>query len=133
VPREDLEEVLKNMRRVSLAQISYDKSALGSEFLQLTESLFNAKSEVEVIVKAQRSLSIKEIAMDIFRKLNTGKNKKMIRNLRIEGKSEHDSPIVINTSLVQKKESIDCEVDPVTGTIVSTDMFRKMRVFASED
>ena len=101
IARDDFQEILQGMDRVLCAEIFIDKSVLGSEVLNFSNSSEHVKENILLTIKAERKKSIKETLYDIIDKYNNTQSK--IRRIRITGKNTNGNASIIDTDFIVKK------------------------------
>lgn len=123
--------ILRSMRRVSVAEVYYDKSILGGKYLNLSDRAIGIKNSIMVSIKPAWGESVKEVAIDAFNKFNRADKKNPIQKIRIEGKNEMDGDVILNTDFIEKRETIDVEYNLNTGETSTRDTFRKLIALAN--
>mgnify|MGYP001152184424 FL=1 len=123
IPRDDFEEVLNNMQRVTCASIYVQKQILGSEALNFSDTTYDAKEDIIIEVKAKRGLSLKTMMYDLLAKFNGGQT---IQRIKVTGKLPNNSEAIIDTSFIIKKEYIDAQRNEDTGEYNTDYMFSQL-------
>ena len=116
--KDNIDEELSNLTQVKSTDVYVDKQILGSEALNFSERLTTVQEQIIISVKATRSNSIKEVALDLLANFNGGN--RSVKKIRIKGKNETNNDVTIDTSFIEKQEIIDAQVDPDTGEVNST-------------
>ena len=111
--KDNIDEELSNLTQVKSTDVYVDKQILGSEALNFSERLTTVQEQIIISVKATRSNSIKEVALDLLANFNGGN--RSVKKIRIKGKNETNNDVTIDTSFIEKQEIIDAQVDPDTG------------------
>lgn len=131
IAKDNFIEILRSLNRVSVADVYYDKSILGGQYLNLSDRTVGIRSSVVLSIKPNWGESAKELAIDAFNKFNgaTKDGKSKVQKIRIEGKNEFNGDVILDTDFIEKRETVDIEYDGKTGEIVSKDAFRKLLAF----
>lgn len=130
IARDDFQEILQGMDRVLCAEIFIDKSVLGSEVLNFSNSAEQVKENILLTIKAERKKSIKETLYDIINKYNSAQSK--IRRIRITGKNTNGNASIIDTDFIVKKEFIEVQQDSDTGEYISANVFSQLLALSNE-
>jgi hypothetical protein len=130
IARDDFQEILQGMDRVLCAEIFIDKSVLGSEVLNFSNSAEQVKENILLTIKAERKKSIKETLYDIIDKYNSAQSK--IRRIRITGKNTNGNASIIDTDFIVKKEFIEVQQDSDTGEYISANVFSQLLALSNE-
>lgn len=130
IARDDFQEILRGMDRVLCAEIFIDKSVLGSEVLNFSNTSEQVKENIMLTIKAERKKSIKNTLYDIIDKYNGAQSK--IRRIRITGKNTAGNASIIDTDFIVKKEFIEVQQDPDTGEYISSNVFSQLLVLSNE-
>lgn len=130
IARDDFEEVLEGMDRVVCAEVFVDKSILGSEVLNFSNSSEQVKNDIMLTLKAERKKSIKDTLYEIIDKYNGAQSK--IRRIRITGKSTNGNASIIDTDFIIKKEFIEVQQDSDTGEYISANVFSQLLSLSNE-
>lgn len=131
IAKNNFMEILRNMRRVSIAEVYYDKSILGSEYLDLSQRSIGVKNSVVVSIKPSWGESLKELAADAFNKFNRARASNPIQKVRVQGTNDLGGEVVLNTDFIEKRETIDVDFDLTTGETNTRDTFRKLIALAN--
>lgn len=130
VPFEGFIEHLNDFSRITVGSIYVDKAKIGSEHLRYSElDLQSVKDEVELTFKSHRGDSIKK---DLVRNLYKKFDKQEIRRLRIEGKSQDNADIKLDTNSLAFLRKIDVKLLEDTGLVDSNDIFDHLTGIISE-
>ena len=130
IARDDFQEVLQGMDRVLCAEVFVDKSVLGSEVLNFSNSSEQVKENVLLTIKAERKKSIKDTLYDIVNKFNGAHSQ--IRRIRVRGKNMNGNASVIDTDFIVKKEFIEVQQDSDTGEYNSANVFSQLLALSNE-
>lgn len=130
IARDDFQEILQGMDRVLCAEIFIDKSVLGSDVLNFSNSAEQVKENILLTIKAERKKSIKETLYDIIDKYNSAQSK--IRRIRITGKNTNGNASIIDTDFIVKKEFIEVQQDSDTGEYISANVFSQLLALSNE-
>lgn len=130
IARDDFQEILQGMDRVLCAEIFIDKSVLGSEVLNFSNSAEQVKENILLTIKAERKKSIKETLYDIIDKYNSAQSK--IRRIRITGKNTNGNASIIDTDFIVKKEFIEVQQDSDTGEYIYANVFSQLLALSNE-
>ena len=130
IARDDFQEILQGMDRVLCAEIFIDKSVLGTEVLNFSNSSEQVKENILLTIKAERKKSIKETLYDIIDKYNSAQSK--IRRIRITGKNTNGNASIIDTDFIVKKEFIEVQQDSDTGEYISANVFSQLLALSNE-
>ena len=130
IARDDFQEILQGMDRVLCAEIFIDKSVLGSEVLNFSNSAEQVKENILLTIKAERKKSIKETLYDIIDKYNSAQSK--IRRIRVTGKNTNGNASIIDTDFIVKKEFIEVQQDSDTGEYISANVFSQLLALSNE-
>ncbi len=124
-----LQEV-KGLERIIEGELYVNKSILGGEALNYSERTENVKEDLKLIVKAKRSMSIVNMIIDTFNKLNSGKVS-TINRIRVRGKDDHANEVLIDSELIAKMQFVNSEINIETGEVNSASIFESMDIIAS--
>ncbi len=126
VASEDFESALNNkISRLSLGEIYVDKQLLGRDSLNFSNRIDTVKDDIILQIKPQRGESIKDLIVDIFKKLDTEQS--IIKRIRIKGKSEDGSECVADTLVsLTKRQSVIIQKEEDTGAIKTSNIFSQM-------
>lgn len=131
MPRDDFEEVLGSMNRVTCASIFIDKSILGSEMLNYTEPSETMQADVILQIKANRKKSILDSLYHIVDKYNG--NSSNIRRIRVIGKTgSNNNETIIDTGFIIKKEYVEVVQNSDTGEFSSVEMFQAIKELSNQ-
>mgnify|MGYP005896945499 CR=1 FL=1 len=130
IARDDFQEILQGMDRVLCAEIFVNKSVLGSEVLNFSNSSEQVKENVLLTIKAERNRSIKNTLYDIVDKFNGVQS--IIRRIRIIGKNTNGNESIIDTNFIVKKEFIEVQQDSDTGEYISSNVFSQLLALSNE-
>lgn len=129
--RTDFREHLNRLARVNLAKVYITKSVLGRDTLNLTNRTASVKSDIIIDIKAKRLESIRESAIDVFNKINTGRNSP-VKRILVEGKDDSNHKVVLDSLDFYKKETVNLETNVLTGVVISQNAFTTLRRFFTE-
>lgn len=130
IPRDDFEDVLRDMDRVICAEVFVDKSILGTDILNFSNPSEQIQQNLVLTVKAERKKSIKEHIYDLIDKLNGAQSQ--IRRIRVVGKSANGNSNIIDTDFIIKKEFIEVQQDSDTGEYNTADMFCQLITLSND-
>lgn len=130
IPREDFREVLDNMSRVACAEIFTEKSILGSDALNFSNSTDEVQENLILTVKAEKKKSIKAFVYNVVSLLNGGGSE--IKRIRVKGKLPNNNDSIIDTSLIIKREYVEVEQDEDTGEFFTQNMFNQLKLLSND-
>lgn len=130
IPREDFREVLDSMNRVVCAEIFTEKSILGSDALNFSNSTEEVQENLVLTVKAEKKKSIKSFVYNVVSLLNGGGSE--IKRIRVKGKLPNNNDSIIDTSLIIKKEYIEVEQNEDTGEFSTQNMFNQLKLLSND-
>jgi hypothetical protein len=122
--KDDFLEELNGLERVVSAEIYVDKQLLGSETLNFSERINPVKHEVVLSVKALNRDNIVDFARDLYGKFTGGRQE--IRRIRLKGKSEDNSVVILNTDRIERQEYVHPGIDGNTGEIITDELLEAM-------
>lgn len=119
---------LDNLLKISKITLTRDIQYSGTEFLNFNANPqnFNDMDKEVITYTAKRSKNIKMIVRNIFLGLNEN-----ISNVRIEGGDEFGKKI-LNLSELRKTASFNMDIDPITHTVNSDIILRKLKEYISD-
>lgn len=130
MPRDDFEEALDNMNRVTCASIFIDKNILGSAMLNFTEPSETMQTDVILQIKANRRKSILDSLYHLVDKYNG--NSSNIRRIRVVGRSGNNIETIIDTGFIIKKEYVEVTQNSDTGEFSSFEMFQAIKELSNQ-
>lgn len=131
IAKDNFLNILRNMERVSVAEVYYDKSILGGQYLNISNRTLGIRNSVVVSVKPLWGDSLKEFAIDAFNKFNGARQQNPIQKLHVEGKNQLGGDVILNTDFIEKRDTIDVEYNLNTGETNTRDTFRKLIALAN--
>jgi hypothetical protein len=117
---DDFLKVIRTLKRTRVAEIYFDKSFLGSSGLKYSDRTTPLKRDLMLTAKAEKDESITETAIDIFNKINDAGSG--ISKVRIYGNDKNNSPVMLDTSFIEKAEYLKVDINPTTGEVNTTEM-----------
>ena len=130
IPRDDFNEVLENMQRVTCAELYIDKQILGSDTLNFSDRIESVQEDVIISLKTEKKKSIKQVVNDILSKAAGVKSK--IKRIRVKGKMSDSSESIIDTDFIIKKEYIEAQQNDETGEYDTEYMFSQLESLANK-
>lgn len=132
--KDDFKEQIKRMNRVRTATVYYDKKILGNNYLNFSNRTSSIQRNLEITIKAEKSMDIKEPLLDIANKFASKENKKngSISKVRIAGKDENGTPTIIDTSFIERVDSTSISLNPTTGQIETTEAYSNLLAFIKQ-
>ena len=122
--RSDFREALDEMCRVSVATLTVDKAIVGSNALNYSNQIEEAQEDIQLTIKAKRSVSIKNLIYGALNRLNSGDMP--IKRMRIHGKLDNDNDCIIDTDKFAKKEYVEVQQNADTGEYDTRHMFLQL-------
>ncbi|MGZ3756672.1 MAG: hypothetical protein ACXVAY_04440 [Mucilaginibacter sp.] len=119
VGRDNFLEILSDMKRVRTAEIFLDKSLLGNKFLNFSNRIIPLQNNLILTATAEAAESIKEAAIDIF---NASNKDNSVSRVRIKGIDTKGTSITLDTTFIEKVDSLKINLNPTTGEIETTEM-----------
>lgn len=129
--RTDFLAEIKLMKRVKLAKIYFDKKLLGTSCLNFSNRTTSLQRELELTVKANKLENISETAIDFYNSFSNISNDS-ISKVRIEGKDKNGTEVALDTSFMEKLDSIDIAVNPSTGEVETTEIITALKAFTKD-
>ena len=126
----DFLKTIKALKRTRLAEVYFNKSLLGSAGLKYSNRTTPLKRDLMLTATAEKGDSITETAIDFFNKLNDAGSG--ISKVRIYGNDKHNSPVMLDTSFMEKTEYLNPSVNPVTGEINTTEILTGLEVLLKD-
>lgn len=129
--KDDFKEQIKKMNRVRVATIYYDKKLLGNDYLNFSNRTSSIQRDIEITIKAEKSMDIKEPLLDIANRFSSKENQqnRSISKVRIAGKDENGTPTIIDTSFIEKVDSANISLNPTTGQVETTEAYSNLLAF----
>jgi len=121
---DDFIEKLRSLSNVKVCEIYFDKTQLGSEFLNNVPIDRSTRDSVELILKSHVRRSIRKSMVE--RIYNITGDGQIIDRIRVEGNQRDDAKIKLDSDSFKLIKFIDVEVDDDTGIVNSIDMFSKL-------
>lgn len=119
IGRDDFLKTLNNLKRVQTAEIFFNKSLLGSKFLNFSNRTFSVQNDLILTAKAESRNSIKETAIDFF---NTSKSNQSVSKVRIYGTDNNGATIWLDTTFMEKTDSLNLSLNEMTGEVQTTEI-----------
>lgn len=129
IPRDDFNEVLENMQRVTFAEVFIDKQILGGDALNFSDRIETVQEDIVISLKPEKKKSIKQVVDDIISKATGVKS--IIKRIRVKGKMSDSSESIIDTDFIVKKEYIDAQQSEETGEYNTQYMFSQLEQLAN--
>lgn len=124
IPSEDFLLMLKDSKRITVAELFVEKQVIGSDYLNLMELDDNSQEDIVMSIKANRSQSlVKEQIQKAFKKI--GSSGSIIKRVRIRGKNDKNMDIILDSLNGKKIEQITVDLLS-NGTVDTTAIFKKM-------
>ncbi len=122
---------VKKMQRIRVATVYYDKKILGNNYLNFSNRTSAIQRNIEITFKAEKAMDIKEPLIDIANAFSSTENKKSgdIAKVRIEGKDEHGTPTVIDTSFIERVDSANVALNKITGQVETMEAYSNLKAF----
>lgn len=124
IPKGEFLAELKKLSRAIRLEVFLNKQLLGSEFLKYANKTEEVKDEIILTIKAQRMMSLKELAKQFFNEF--GVRKAEIKKIRVIGISEEGNKVLLDTDIIKKVEYIETELERSTGVVRSNELFYKL-------
>ena len=120
---------LEKLKRATSIDVFFNKSLLGSRALQFSERTSTIQDQIKLTLRAERNKSAKEVGIDIFNRLNRQKksNAQEVSKIRIYGKNENNEDTFIDTTFMEKLESIKVSINESTGQVQTMEMYRFLK------
>ncbi|WP_439695081.1 hypothetical protein ACFGVS_18400 [Mucilaginibacter sp. AW1-7] len=129
--RPDFLAEIKSMKRIKLAKIYFDKKLLGSSCLAFSNRTSNLQRDLELTVKADKGNDISETAIDFYNSF-TDSIKTSVSKVRIEGKDSNGTEVALDTSFMEKLDSVNVSVNVTTGEVESTEILSALKAFTKD-
>ena len=129
--RADFLTEIKSMKRIKLAKIYFDKKLLGSNCLAFSNRTSNLQRDLELTVKANKGNDISETAIDFYNSFTTNINNS-VSKVRIEGKDSNGTEVALDTSFMEKLDSVDVSINLTTGEVESTEILTALKAFTKD-
>lgn len=130
IPRDDFNEVLENMQRVTFAEVFIDKQILGGDALNFSDRIEHVQEDIAISLKTIKKESIKQTIYDILSKITGGRTD--IKRIRIKGKMSDSSESIIDTDFIVRKEYIEAQQSEETGEYNTQYMFSQLELLANK-
>ena len=125
IPKDNFIQALRALNSVKIAEVTMDKTLLGSSALNFSNRLISVKNELKLTISSSPRDSIKETAVDLFNNFN-GQNSG-ISKVRVKGKDDSNNDVLLDTSFMNKIEYINVEKNEATGELQSAQIFTGLR------
>ena len=129
IPRDDFNEVLENMQRVTFAEVFIDKQILGGDALNFSDRIEHVQEDIAISLKTVKKESIKQTIYDILSKITGGRTD--IKRIRVKGKMSDSTESIIDTDFIVKKEYIEAQQSEETGEYNTQYMFSQLEQLAN--
>ena len=120
---ENPEEIINRLDRIVECKVYIDKEVLGSEFLNLSERIFNVKEDLVIDITANFRKSIVEVARDLVHGVA---NDRRISKIWVRGKDNDNNETKFFVESIMKDTHINILLDPVKKSIVRDSIKREM-------
>ena len=117
-------EEMRSMSSIKSCEIYFDRTYLGSEFLNNLPFDKSTRKSVELVVKSHVRESINKNLIEKLYEKTTGDV--MINRIRVEGIQQDDAKIKLDSDSFKLLQYVDAIIDEDTGIVKSLDMFTKM-------
>lgn len=117
---DDFLKSLKSLKRAKVAEVYFDKSLMGNDCLNFSNRTSKLKREIKLTATAEKTESITETSIDVFNKLSSGKSG--ISKVRILGNDKNGTEVILDTSFIEKVDSLSVALNPITGEIITTEI-----------
>lgn len=127
LPSENFEEILDNkMKRVCSAELFIDKELLGADGLKIMDR-DDVSMKQNVIIKCTVEKG-KTLEKNLYKKIRNAIHSEgeRVKRIRIFGKDENKSNILIDSELIKKIENVNAELNQTNGLVESFSLFEKM-------
>lgn len=128
VMQDNIMEQLRRLSSVQVAEVYVDKQMLGEGGLDFSKRLASMKHSVILTVKASPGESIKNAAIDMFNKINSGRVTKRIERVRVFGKDDEQNQAKLDSLDLIKKDSAPFNLNP-DGEIETAHAFTILKGF----
>lgn len=129
--RDNFLDEIKSMKRVKLAKIYFDKKLLGNNCLNFSNRTTNLQRDIELTVKANKLENISETAIDLYNTF-TDINNKSVSKVRIEGKDKNGTEVALDTSFMEKSDSVDVAINSTTGEVETVEILTALKAFVKD-
>jgi len=116
----DFLKSIKKLKRVRVAEVYFDKSLMGNGCLNFSNRTSNLKRNIKLTATAEKAESIAETSIDLFNKLSSGKSG--ISKVRILGNDKNGTEVTLDTSFIEKVDSLSLDLNPITGEIITAEI-----------
>lgn len=124
IPKTDFLTELNALERVIVGETHVEKRIIGSEFLNYSDRTEGVKELVQIIIRAERSRSVKDVAREIYNKMFTEGS--TIKKLRIHGINENGDSIMLDTDIIKRIEFISTQLEDITGAVNSHNILEQL-------
>ncbi|SEA15540.1 hypothetical protein SAMN04515656_104133 [Eubacterium aggregans] len=126
IPEDDFDKQLERLNRVCAVDLFLESELLGNDNLGIMDRVDETiQDEVILTYKVNKGKSLRKNKIKSI-KNNFIAKERTIRRMKIRGKSEAGSNIVLDTELLKRIESVTAEVDKQRGLVDSFTLFAKM-------
>jgi hypothetical protein len=130
IGRGDFLEAVKKMKRARVAEVYFDKSLLGSKCLDFSNRTTSLKRELVLTATAEKRDNIEETAIDFYNSFSSGKSS--ISKVRIYGRDENNTEVILDTSFVEKIDSLNLSINQETGELSTPELTRGLKTFLKD-
>ncbi|HEY9737571.1 MAG TPA: hypothetical protein V6D06_14855 [Trichocoleus sp.] len=124
IPKKNFLEELRKLKRVTVGSVFISKQWLGSDYLNFSNRLQNVRRDIRVLIPAEKGRSIETLVEDLFQGYVSDNEK--IRRIRVQGLSEEDRMVTLDTKLIQMFEFLNFEANVLTGEIRTHEILREL-------
>ncbi len=124
IPKGDFLTELRNLRQVNVGTITISKRFIGSEGLDLSESLSEVQRGINLELKAKRNQDIKRLIEEIIENMVAPQSK--VERLRIRGKNQKNQLVKLDTESIKMERILDFTPDPITGEVKTDEILNHL-------
>jgi hypothetical protein len=129
IGKDNFLEELGKLSRARVVTVTFDKSLLGSDGLKFSNRTNTLKRDVVLTLKAEKMQSAIEFAMDMFNVFNKQNTQNSVSKIRIDGKDENNVNTILDTSFMEKIESVNVPININTGEVQTLDMLKFLKSY----
>lgn len=118
IPVDNFLDEFNTLQQVKVANISYKKQAVGSQFAEFANLSSEAKDEIVISASAKRGSSIKAQLFDAVTNFTTGTTS-VASKIRIYGINEAGNYVKLDSELCKKKNYVTANLDDITKVVTS--------------
>jgi hypothetical protein len=123
IARDSFINELKNLNRIRIAEIYFDKKLLGGRALNFSDRTISLRKDLKLVATASAGESIKEVGIDFYNALQTDS----VSKVRIYGNDEQNNEVVLDTTFAMKYEHVTVDIYPDTGEVNSAQLYTGLR------